>query len=420
MLAGAGMIAVVALALTGCGRPGGGASLAGGGPSEAISDDPIEGTITVWAMGAEGEALPDFVADFEAENPGVTVDVTPIPWDGAHDRIANAIAGGQTPDISMIGTTWVGEFAASGALDAVPEGLVEEADFFEGAWQTGVVNDTAYSVPWYVETRVLYTNEQLAEEAGVQPPADWSEVLDFGEAMRGAGAEVGVYIPPGGVDLNLEFLPWVWEAGGDIMNDDGTEFTMDTEEWVTALEMYREFSQRGIASGEAAIPGGELEPAFANGEVGSFFGAPYQLGVIQNDLGFTDFSLSLRPAEKSATSFIGGSNWSVFEATDARDASWRFVEWMSEPETQAAWFETINSLPAVQDAWPVAGIDSDPQMAVFGEQLQDAKAPPAIPTWAQIASVLDTEIERVVKGVKSPERAVEDIQRQAELIGTGL
>ena len=51
--------------------------------------------------------------------------MTPVPWDGAHDKIATAIAGRQTPDVSLIGTTWMGEFAGGGGLDPVPTDLLQ-------------------------------------------------------------------------------------------------------------------------------------------------------------------------------------------------------------------------------------------------------------------------------------------------------
>ena len=120
-------------------------------------------------MGTEGEMLGDFVADFEEANPDADVKVTAVPWEAAHDKISNAIAAGETPDVSLIGTTWMGEFAEAGGLEPTPEGLVDEADFFEGAWGSTVVGDTSYGVPWYVETRVLYYRKDLAEKAG------WSE-----------------------------------------------------------------------------------------------------------------------------------------------------------------------------------------------------------------------------------------------------
>ena len=104
------------LALTGCGREA--TTEAGPGAGTAVDDSKASGTINVWAMGTEGEKLQDFVADFESANPDATVKVTAVPWEAAHDKISAAIASGKTPDVSLIGTTWMGEFAKAGGLDA--------------------------------------------------------------------------------------------------------------------------------------------------------------------------------------------------------------------------------------------------------------------------------------------------------------
>ncbi|HET6748270.1 MAG TPA: extracellular solute-binding protein, partial [Actinomycetes bacterium] len=107
---GALLLAAV-LALAGCGRDEGGGADGAAEQSSAIAEGPATGEITVWAMGTEGELLPKLAAEFQKENPDATVKVTAVPWDGAHDKIATAIAGRQTPDVSLIGTTWMGEFA---------------------------------------------------------------------------------------------------------------------------------------------------------------------------------------------------------------------------------------------------------------------------------------------------------------------
>ena len=39
-------------------------------------------------MGTEGDMLQDFSAAFEEANPDATVKVTAIPWESAHDKIA--------------------------------------------------------------------------------------------------------------------------------------------------------------------------------------------------------------------------------------------------------------------------------------------------------------------------------------------
>src|SRR6476469_4827477 len=119
-----------ALTLTACGRDSGGSPAAETGKD--ISSGKATGTITVWAMGAEGEKLPALAKDFEAANPGAKVNVTAIPWDAAHDKFTTAITAGKTPDAAMVGTTWMGEFAGLGALDPTP-GSIDASQFFGGA-----------------------------------------------------------------------------------------------------------------------------------------------------------------------------------------------------------------------------------------------------------------------------------------------
>jgi multiple sugar transport system substrate-binding protein len=120
------------------------------------------------------------------------------------------------------------------------------------------------------------------------------------------------------------------------------------------------------------------------------------------------------------TSFVGGGNLAVFDASDNRDAAWKFVQFASQPETQQLWFETINDLPSVQSAWEGGPLTDDPLVAVFGEQLEETEAPPAVPTWEQVAASIDSDIEQAVRGQVEPAEAVASMQQQAESIGTGL
>ena len=99
------------IALVACGRTeeGGGAT-AGGAASQAAEIDfsTASGEISVWAMGTEGDNLDVLAEDFMGEYPDVTVEVTAVPWEAAHDRIATAITAQEVPDVSLIGTTWMG------------------------------------------------------------------------------------------------------------------------------------------------------------------------------------------------------------------------------------------------------------------------------------------------------------------------
>jgi len=115
-------------------------------------------------MEIEGEAIEKLAADFMKENPDIEVDVNVIGWDVAHDKLLTSVAGDETPDVSMMGTTWMGEFADQGALAEVPDSIDETA-FFDSAWETVLFEDTAQGAPFHIDTRVLYYRTDVAKES---------------------------------------------------------------------------------------------------------------------------------------------------------------------------------------------------------------------------------------------------------------
>lgn len=408
-----GAIAVLALAATAVGRIGDEAR-AGSAPRPEAA----EGDIIVWAMGTEGENLGVLADAFMEEFPDISVEVTAVPWDAAHDRIVTAIAGGEVPDVSLVGTTWMGEFAALGGLEPTPDSI-DPAQFFEGAWDTTVVDDVSYGVPWYVETRLLYYRTDLAEEGGFnQAPANWDELTQLAKATVDGGAEYGINLQPGGIGAWQTFMPFFWQAGGEIADDDNN-FTIDSDACVESLTFYDSFFEAGLSQDTVSdVP---VEGQFADGTVGAFISGPWMIGII-TDAGADPetWTVAHQPTQEMGTSFVGGGNLAVFEQSDNKPAAWAFVEYLSRPEVQVTWYETVNDLPAVQASWDDEALAGDELLSAFGEQLEDAKSPPAIPTWEQIASAIDSQIEEVTVGDASPEDGCQAMQEQAESIGTGL
>jgi multiple sugar transport system substrate-binding protein len=408
------------MALAACGR---GDDEGGGGESAAASQAPevdtsaASGEVTVWAMGAEGENLQVLADAFMADNPDVTVEITPVPFDAAHDRIVSAIAGGEGPDVTQIGTTWMGEFATLGGLDPTPSNI-DPSTFFEGAWNTTVVDGTSYGVPWYVETRLIYYRTDLAEEAGItEAPATWDDLKALAEGIQGTGAEYGINLQPGGTGSWQTFMPFFWQAGGEIMDDSGA-FTLDGEPCVAALTYYDSFFEEGLTAAAAGdVP---LEGQFANGDVGAFISGPWMVGIV-TDAGADPetWTVAHQPTEEAGTSFVGGSNLGVLSDSDNKNAAWAFIEYLSQPEVQVTWYETINDLPSVQSAWDDEALSGDELLAAFGDQLDDAKAPPAIATWEEVAAEIDAIVEQVTVGDMTPEDGCPAMQEAADAIGTG-
>ncbi|GAA2738109.1 sugar ABC transporter substrate-binding protein [Pedococcus aerophilus] len=410
-----------ALTLTACGRDSGGGDAAAETGKE-ISAGKATGTITVWAMGAEGEKLPALAKDFEAANPGAKVNVTAIPWDAAHDKFTTAITAGKTPDAAMVGTTWMGEFAGLDALDPTPKSI-DTTQFFEGAQNTTKVGDTSYGIPWYVETRLVYYRTDLAEKAGfTEAPKTWEELKAMAKGMQDkAGAKYGIGLQAGGTGSWQTVMPFAWSNGAKLTTDDGKGYNFDSPEIKEAVEYYKSYFDEGIAD-KAAPATPTTEPDFASGKVPMFISGPWMMSAVEKvgGEGFKDkYAVAPMPTKKTSSSFVGGSDFVVFKNSKQRDTAWKFVQFLADPKTQAKWYTQSTDLPSVQTAWQDPSISADKKLAVFGEQLKTAQAPPSFATWEQVVAQFDTELEKVTKQGSDPGAALKAVQSQAESIGTG-
>jgi multiple sugar transport system substrate-binding protein len=423
-LATAAVVATAAACtLTACGRSADAGSSGAPQTGAAISSGKASGTITVWAMGAEGENLPTLTKEFESANPGVKVNITAIPWDAAHDKFTTAITAGKTPDVAMVGTTWMGEFAATNALDPTPSSIDKSA-FFEGAQKTTEVNGTSYGIPWYVETRVLFYRSDLAKKAGYDAaPTDQAGLKEMAKAMQTkAGAKWGIGLQAGGTGSWQTLMPFAWSNGADLTKDGGKAYNFDSPEILEATKYYQSYFTDGI-SDKAAPATPTTEPDFKSGKVPMFISGPWMMSAVEKvgGAGFKDkYNVAPIPAGSAgSSSFVGGSNLAVFKSTKNRDTSWKFVQWLADPKVQAKWYTMSTDLPSVKSAWEDPALTADAKLAVFGKQLETAKAPPSFATWEQVVASFDTELEKVTKTGADPAAALKTVQQQADSIGTG-
>jgi len=369
-------------------------------------------------MGNEGVKLKVLADAFMAEHPGVTVSVTPVDWGQAVAKLQTAIAGKQTPDVSQMGTDMMGQFAATGALETVPANF-DASTFFESAWNTNIVNKTVYGVPWYVETRVLYYRTDVAKKAGITaPPATWDDLTAMATAMQATGgAKWGISL---GTKNWQEYLPFLWSNGGAVIDDQG-KYQLNSPQAVEALTYYASFFKSKLSP--TSVPEGfDITPAFVAGTHPMFFSGPWHLGLLKDagGAGFdTKWAIAPMPKKVSSTSFVGGANMVVFKNSPNKDLAWAFVQYLTSPKTQVAWFGDVTDLPALKAAWTDPALADDPNVAMFGDQLKSTMAQPATATWSELATALNATLEKVTTGVMTPQAGADEMQAEAQKIGTG-
>ncbi|MFE7748370.1 sugar ABC transporter substrate-binding protein [Streptomyces sp. NPDC057428] len=403
--ASAAITVALALGISACGSSGGG---------EAAADS--KQTLTVWAMGAEGEKLAEVAKVYEKANPNITVKVTPVGWDVAHQKLVSAAAAGTLPDVAQMGSTYMGEFAELGVLEPVDTKSFDKKDFFPAGWDQGEVDGTAYGVPWYVDTRVLYYRTDLAKKAGVdKAPADWQEMRDLATAYREkAGTKWGLSVQPSGLDTVQSFYPFLFSAGGEIINDKG-EAVIDSPAAVSALKEYGTYFDKGLSS-KSVPPGYDVVKDFGNGRVPMFFGGPWHVTLLNEGQPQIKgkWAVAPVPAGKSSVSSAGGSSLVISKDSEHKAAATKFVKYLTDAKGQADWYERTKDLPANTAAWDSGKLAGDQNLQVFKKQMDTAKSSPSMAKLTEITDKVDQAIAKVTQGKASAEDALKTAQSEIE------
>ncbi|MFF0731069.1 sugar ABC transporter substrate-binding protein [Streptomyces chartreusis] len=394
-----------ALTLTACGGSGG----------AGVAADAKQ-TLTVWAMGTEGEKLGDVAKEYEKTHSNITVKVTPIGWDVAHQKLVAAAAAGKLPDVVQMGGTYLGEFADMGVLEPVDTKTFKESDFFPAAWQQGSYDGKTYGVPWYVDTRVLFYRTDLATRAGIKKaPATMAELQSAAAAYQEkAGAKWGLSVQPRGLDTVQSFYPFLFSAGGAIVDDDG-KAVVNSPSAVRALENYGSFFKKGL-SDKGVQPGYDVTKDFNTGSVAMFFGGPWFTGLLDDN--YPDlkgkWAIAPVPADQSSVSMAGGSSLAVSADSDHKAAAKELVSYLTDAKGQADWFERTKDLPANKAAWESSDLAGDPALQIWRKQMDTAKSTPSQPRLTEITSKVDAAIESVTQGKSTAKAALDKAQSEIE------
>lgn len=194
-------------------------------------------TLTFFSWDPEQlEVEADAIAAFEAANPGVKVKATAMPPKDYWPRLSALAASGDLPDVFMMSSGFVKEWAAAGNL-ADLSGLVSDdqlGNYYGGATSIGVIDGKRVAFPQNWVAPVLYYNIDMFEVAGVPlPSADWTwedflsaaKTLTIDDNSDGRVDTWGMYLY--GRYAHIE--PWVFRNGGRYLNADETALELNDE-----------------------------------------------------------------------------------------------------------------------------------------------------------------------------------------------
>jgi multiple sugar transport system substrate-binding protein len=378
-----------------------------------------DGTVSFWAMGNEGANVPKLMPAFERAHPGVSIDIQPLPWTAAHEKLLTAYAGESLPDVSQIGNTWVAELAAIGALAPLPStqrSLLQ--DQFEAVLDTNRIGGKVYGVPWYVDTRLQFYRRDLFRRAGHDAPpsnwADWKRSLHDVKRIAGPG-NYAILLP---INEFEHLLTFGLQQEEPLLRDQGTRGNFSSPGFRSALGFYKSLFDEGLAPVATSSQISNLWDEFAKGFFSVFLSGPWTIGDMKSRLPESfqsNWMTSGMPGPHGpGASAPGGSSLVVFSSARNPEAAWSLVSYLSRPAVQAEFQALTGSLPARRSAWSAPALAADPHVQVLGGQLERARAVPKVPEWERIVTEMQIVAERMVRGEFSVDAAAREIDARAD------
>jgi multiple sugar transport system substrate-binding protein len=312
---------------------------------------------TWWGDTKRNDMYDSIVAEFEKENPGITVIREPASWVDYWDKLSVQAAGGNAPDFIAMHPQYAADYVPRGVIEPleayIADGTLSTEGWAQGTIDTGKFNGTLYMMPMGVTFSSVFINSSLFEELGVTPPDfDWTW-----DDMRAIGLKVRAALDTRGqknvwlmTDVSSALNSWryyVRQQGREIYDANGNiNFTEgDVESW---FALFKEFRDLGI------VPDGATSTEYANAVLeDSLFARDKVLSLI---IPINQYKLYRTTFPDKTTSFIrmptGGAAKKVGEFPEG---AFFAVNAKSTPEKKLAAAKLMNF-------W----INSEKSLAIFG------------------------------------------------------
>ncbi|EXF24749.1 sugar ABC transporter substrate-binding protein [Nesterenkonia sp. AN1] len=417
-VAAAGLGVTSLLALSACG--GGGEN---GGEADADA----------WIL--TGGGWPAIQEDFDRwneANEDAQIDTEAIENDSYKGQIRTAVGSGEAPTLIM---SWTGgallEYAEEERIVDLSEHTGElESRVFDSVWQNGQIDDSTYAVPLNdVQPVVMYYNQAVFDEAGVEIPETWEDV----EAAIDTFNENDVApfsLAGGSVWPALMWLQYLTDRhGGEEVFAavvEGEEGAWDNESILYALETMQDLGENGgYIDTFNSVTADQNEDAqlLADGQAAMLLQGSWVYSTIHQDFpefaesgdfGFTSFP-TLEDGAGDPSNIVGNpaNFWSV--SADASEEEQQIAfDYISEnlynEETVTAMLEA-GSLPPLGDIEDQIAETEDAEFLEFSSNLV-GEANHFQLSWDQavapeVAQPLTDNLSQILRGDMTPEQFVE-------------
>lgn len=373
-------------------------------------------TLTYWGLWEPSGVMQEVLDDYQQQNPGVTIEYSKQSHKDYRERLQNAIATGQGPDVFRYHATWVPMLRNE--LAPLPSSVLSAQEyqntFYPVAASTLQSEGKLVGIPIMYEGLALLYNTDLFATAGIEPPSTWAELqsaaaqltIKNGNEIRRSGIALGNST---NVDHFSDILALLMLQNGADFSEPNSNETRD------ALIFYTNFQkQYGIWSEE--LPNSTV--AFARGDAAMVFAPSWRIHEIKATN--PELKFAAVPVPQLGDEKIG---WATFwaEGVNAKsnntEAAWKFLQYMSSAPVLKKLYAAQSQVRPFGELYPrvdmASELSNDPYVGAY---ILDA---PTAYSWYMSSSTHDNGVnDQIIKYYEDAVTAILEGKPVDDVLGT--
>lgn len=387
--------------------------------------------VRVLAMEQAGptvEEMNAIVEEFNKSNPNIKVEIEYVAYDALHDKITTAMA--STPpayDVFLVDDIWYAEFAKAGYILDVTDRITQDmrSKIFAAAWDITTVNGKVYGMPWLLDEKYFYYNEELLNQAGfTAPPQTWEELVEQAKVIKEKGiVEFPIVWSWGQYEAAIcDWVTLLYGNGGRLVDENGQPVFND-EIGVKTLTWMLQTIEEGITNpASVSYVEEDVRNVFSQGQAVFATNWVYMYDLVNFNTEQSQVTgkikMALMPAfagsgVKSAT-INGSMGFSVAATSPNKDAAWKYIEFLTSEDIQNRY--SAHLLPIWQTSYQGENLAKlmsyTPANAVtvpmFNEQFPFAHVRPKVPYYPEASKALQLALQLALTKQKTPKEALDE------------
>lgn len=366
-------------------------------------------TILIGSSGpAETEAV-QAAADAWAGDNDATVKV--IAADDLNQQLSQGFAGDDAPDLFYMSWDQFANYASNAYLDSYAQDLSNADQFYPSLVDTFTYDSEFVCAPKDFSTLGLIVNTDLWAAAGLTDanvPTDWDSLEAVATKLT-SGSTVGL-------SFGLEYARlgvFMNQAGGTLVNDDGTEATADSPENLAGLEYVQKLHDAGVLKFPSEIDAGWGGEALGAGKAAMVIEGPWIKGIAADypDTKWAAYELPGGPGGESTFTF--SNCWGIPANSDTRDSAVSLVEYLTSDEQQLAFADAFGVIPSTESG-AASYAEKYPDYASFVAGNDYAVSPVNFAGSAAVVGDFNAQLEGLTSGGVDLQAVLASFQEQLQ------